>query len=101
MIEIKNEETTMLEHLIKLIDEFNTLKNDKDRFRFIIQHKGIFKLSLDNDQTWPAVADHIAAQFSEDVVEDLPTMNDFDGYLGWSDGVVSLLEVIGVKGEPV
>ena len=26
---------------------------------------------------------------------------NFDGYLGWSDGVISLLEAVGIKAESV
>ena len=56
---------------------------------------------LDNDETFPVVSDHVSHQFGEDVFDTFPEMDSFDDYLGWSDGVVELLEVIGVKGEPV
>ena len=43
--------------LLKLINEFNKLKSDKDRFRFLLEHKGVFKLNLDNDDTFTTVSD--------------------------------------------
>ncbi len=91
----------MLNHLKKLITEFNDCKTDKERFGFIIKHKGIFTLMLDNDQTCPIISDHISHQFSEADIEDLPELNEFFGYLGESSAVIDLLEVIGVKGKPV
>ncbi len=90
----------MINHLKNVIIEFNKQTNDVDRFKFIAQHPGIFTLMLDTDMTFPVVSEKIASQFPEEV-EELPEINTFQGYLGWSDGVINLLEAIGMSWEMV
>jgi len=94
-------------HLLKLIEKFNRLDSDKDRFRFILEHKGVFKLNLDNDDTFTTVSDDTLLSIGTDKwsadADDWndKITNDFYSYLGWSDGVVALLEVVGIEAEPV
>ena len=84
--------------------EWNKLKNDTECFEYLIANKGIFSLMLDNDMTFvdyhPKVLKEIGLDSYEaqDVLPELKTFNDF---LGWSDGVITLLAVIGIDAEPV
>ena len=93
--------------LLKLIDQYNKLKSDEDRFRFLLEHKGVFKLNLDNDDTFTTVSDATFRSLridkwsvEADDWNDKIT-NDFHDYLGWHDGVVCLLKVVGITAEPV
>ena len=97
----------MKEHLNKLIVEFNTMENDIARFRFLMNHPGVFTLNLDNDYTGidvsPNTCESIGIEPYSDAWDDL---NDtitgrFHSWLGWSDGVCSLLEAIGMDHECV
>ena len=97
----------MRKHLKKLISEFNELKTDDSKFRFLLEHKGIFKLNLDNDDTFVTVSDGILNvlgiekySVEEDDLNDLIT-NSFWTYLGWSEGVFILLDVVGIEAESV
>ena len=76
-----------------LAKAFNSLKSDVDKWKWVIghQHFGITVL-CDNDDT--------CACFDEDH-NDEPEVLQFNGYIGWSDGVFDLLEAIGIKVESV
>jgi len=87
--------------LKKLIKEFDRLKDDKSRFKFLIKHKDSFELRLDNDATYVVVADSITEHMSDDTYYSLPEINIFSGWLGNACGVGDLLEVIGIKSEHV
>ena len=97
----------MKAHLLKLIAKFNKLKSDKDRFRFLLEHKDVFKLNLDNDETFTTVSDETFKSLGIDKwsveADDWndKITNDFDDYLGWSGGVFNLLRVVGIKVESV
>ena len=97
----------MKAHLLKLIAKFNKLKSDKDRFRFLLEHKDVFKLNLDNDETFTTVSDETFKSLGIDKwsveADDWndKITNDFQDYLGWHDGVVCLLNVVGITAEPV
>ena len=71
----------------KLIDEFNQLKTDVERWVWVKshQHTGVV-VSLDNDDTFIVIGDLDAT---------------FDNYIGWSDGVQELLKAMGISAEPV
>ena len=71
----------------KLIDEFNQLKTDVERWVWVKshQHTGVV-VSLDNDDTFIVIGDLYAT---------------FDNYIGWSDGVQELLKAMGISAEPV
>ena len=79
---------------------FNAQKTDHDRFRFMLDHKGIFSLMLDNDLASTIYSVGALSNFSEDQIKILPDLNDFDNYL---DGklVIPLLGLIGIKAEYV
>ena len=97
----------MRKALKQLIVKFNSLKSDKDRFRFLLRHKGVFVLMLDNDDTFANISD--AAFKSVEIDKYSPEADDlndlitgqFNSYLGWSDGVRVLLDVVGIKAECV
>lgn len=90
----------MLNTLIDLGINFNTQKTDHDRLRFILEHKGIFSLMLDNDLTSPIYSVGALSNFSANQINILPDLNDFDNYL---DGglAIPLLDLIGIKAEYV
>ena len=75
----------------KLIEEFNKLENDKVRWGFVLAHKSKLRLSLDNDDTM--VIDDNASE------EDENNYGSFDNYVGWSDGVITLLNAIGLDAD--
>jgi hypothetical protein len=92
----------MKEHLEKLVAEFNNQRTDKGRYVFMLDHPGIFKLLLDNDDTFAVISDGVSKNFPVDSIEDInDKISEFNGYLGWSDGVISLLEAIGIECESV
>lgn len=71
--------------------EFDDCKNDVDRWNWIKNNQGKgLVVMLDNDDTFIVDTND----------EDSRPMN-FDHYLGWSIGVCSLLESIGIEAECV
>lgn len=80
------------EKQIKLWKEFNKLKTDELKWKFIIdnQFEGI-KIYLDNDDTF--------GSFEWD--DDGEYLFKFDDYIGWSDGIMTLMAVIGIDAECV
>ena len=94
-------------HLLRLIEKFNRLDSDEDRFRFILEHKGVFRLNLDKDATYTVVSGETFKSLGIDrwsvEADDWndKITNDFHNYLGWHDGVVCLLKVVGITAEPV
>ena len=80
------------EEQIKIWKEFKKLKTDEERWTFIInnQFKGI-KINLDNDDTF--------GSFEWD--DDGDYLFQFDDYIGWSDGILTLLSVVGIDAECV
>ena len=72
----------------KLIEEFDSLENDKARWGFVLAHKGKLRLLLDNDQTM--VIDDSADD------EDNNNVSNFVNYVGRSVGVIDLLHAIGI-----
>ena len=75
----------------KLMEEFNNLPNDYSKWRWVIAHQdeGI-TVFLDNDST------HVSFLGYEDW-----DCGCFDEYIGSSWGLSSLLEVVGIRAEPV
>lgn len=73
---------------MKLVQEFKKLKNDKNRWKWIIKNKDKIELFLDNDMLCAMVIG------SEDVLY-------FDGFIGWEECVLDLLSVLGIKAETV
>ena len=94
----------MINQLKKNAVEWNKRTNDKDRFQYLMKHKGIFTLMLDNDYTFVNYNEKVLESVgldSYDAEEILPELNSFDDYLGWSGGVKILLDVIGIPAEEV
>jgi len=93
-----NEETeTLVDSKLKvLMEEWNKL-NDIERWTaltidpFAFKH---FKVNLDNDETFVSLLDP-KNEFQEEF------FLNFNEYIGWSDGIVSLLEAINIKSEQV
>lgn len=73
------------------IEELRACKTDKERWRWLLDNKdsGLIVM-LDNDDTFVSDPDDEGA----DVVQ-------FDWYIGWSQGVIDLLDVLGIKAEEV
>ena len=72
----------------KALNEFNQLNNDVDRFCWLRnnQHLNIV-LYLDNDDTFAVHEDDDENKY----------IFQFDSYLGWSDGIFSLLEAVDIR----
>lgn len=86
---------------------FKKLKKDKARFVYIIEHKDIFKLMLDNDCTQVGLSEKsykiLLKTMKEDDIDEMLDEFDLgvDEYIGHSDGVFILLDVIGIECEGV
>lgn len=87
-----NEERKMSTLLLNLLDDFKRLKNDKERWEFVIENKEHIMVNLDNDDTFITI---IGYEDLEDCYA------DFDFYIGENDGVANLLDAIGVQNIPV
>jgi hypothetical protein len=67
------------------------LMDDENRWRWVKENQDEdFTLMLDNDDTFIVFGD------PED-----PESLDFDDYIGWSDGVVQLLNSVGIESQCV
>ena len=79
-----------------MIKEFKNLKNDKARWEWLIIHKDQgLRLELDNDDTTL-----IDTTIDPDGVDDsVEYYASFDSYVGWSEGVIDLLQAIGIDAE--
>lgn len=64
--------------------------SDKERWEWVLanQDKGI-TIYCDNDATYLQLEDENADCL------------DFDGYVGWNDGIFALFEAVGIKAECV
>ena len=89
----------MLYHLIKLAKEFNQLKSDESRYCFLLEHKGIFALRLDNDATYTTFSSGTFSNFPGNQIDSLPDLADFDHWLGSDAGVFILLDIIGIEAD--
>lgn len=78
-------------------DEMNNRKwekmTDRQRWEWVIANQALgIVVMLDNDQTFVVTPDE-DGEWGDSL--------DFDDYLGWSDGVIAVLELLGVKSESV
>ena len=89
-----------MEKLIAIAKKWNSLNNDKERWKYILSHKDELCLMLDNDTTSPAFHPSIIPDYVDDY-DDFPELNDFHEYLGNSGGIDELMEVLGIKAEGV
>jgi hypothetical protein len=85
----------------KLVTEYGALKNDFERWRYILNHKNLLGVMLDNDNTQVIFIGDIIKSLNEDEIDELPELVEMDTWLGWSNGVVTLLAAIGIKAELV
>ena len=89
-------ETLVDRKLEVLIEEWDKL-NDIERWTALTTDPfafKYFKVNLDNDSTFLTLINPVN-EFQEDFVL------DFNDYIGWSDGVISLLRAININAEPV
>ncbi len=79
--------------------EWNTLENDKDRWKHLLEHKEYYTLCLDNDATFVEVPipEEELQDFDYDDLDGHINCNSFDEWIGCDDGVVTLLEVLGIN----
>lgn len=91
------------QELKKLVNQINKLKKDEDRIKFVMEYKDVFMFLLDNDDTQIAIIDdHDNPNYDEDgdYTSGLE-VNGLDDYLGDSDGVFNLLDVLGIRADGV
>ena len=86
-----------MEKLIAIAKKWNSLNNDKERWKYILSHKTELCLMLDNDLTSPAFHPSIIENFNDY----FPELNDFHNDIGNSGGIHELMEVLGIKAEGV
>ena len=91
----------MKNQVLKIISEFNALPDDIERYKFIKRSLFLI-LILDNDGTWAILnGDVLTPNLTEDEIESLPELNNFDDFLGCSRGIFSLLKAVGIEAESV
>ena len=83
--------------LAELINEFNKLKYEVDRYKFIIKHKDVFALLLDYDCTSVILLDKVRANFLYGELYGLPEIDPLDEILLNCESSCCLLAAIGVK----
>ncbi len=85
-----------------IAEAWNALKTDKDRWKYLLEHKQEYTLLLDNDATIVNVRipeEEMQGIDYCDLDRDIDC-DSFDDWLGWDDGVATLLEVLGIDGSP-
>ncbi|NTU69313.1 hypothetical protein HGB13_00575 [bacterium] len=80
----------------KLVQQFNKLKTDKARYKFIQKYNKIFKVVLDNDCTWASIKKDKLNDDDESIYGNL---NCFSNFVGWDEGVFDLFELLGIDAE--
>lgn len=78
----------------KLLEEFDKLPNDVERWKWVQSHQdtGIL-IHLDNDDTSGTLPD---PDDPEDVL-----VFQFENFVGWDQGIDDLLKAVGIKAECV
>ena len=76
----------------ELAEQFKALPNDVEKWKWILERKDTVHIECDNDWT--------GAYFDGDESED-PITLEFDGYVGWSGGIFSLFEAVGINASSV
>ena len=72
-------------------EEFKAIKGDRERWQWLIKNQDAELLVyLDNDDTFVA-----------DTNDGEADIESFCDYIGWSEGVCTLLDIVGVKYEVV
>jgi hypothetical protein len=83
--------------MTNLIKEFKALKNDQERWEWLIHNKdnGI-KVILDNDMT--SIVDK-SIDNEETYSDDTTYHSNFEGYIGCDQGAIDLLKALGIESE--
>ena len=87
-----------------ILTEVERWKNINDDYRrwVYLKGSGVFMVMLDNDETYVVLSEHAANVIgyleTEIINESLPT---FDNYIGWHDGVQTLLKSFGINYDVV
>lgn len=72
------------------LTKFKNLKNDTEKWEFLIKNKTTLTVQLDNDDT-----------FVIDKNSNNDEYGNFDDYLGWSQGIFKLLSALNIDHEGV
>jgi hypothetical protein len=82
--------------------QFLSLEWDEQRWRFLIScDKSLFKIILDNDETYVCFFESEHLEYDPEGEWEEYEWDKFDGWLGNSNGVFILLEVLGINAESV
>ncbi len=75
----------------EIIKKFESIETDKDKWVWVQNNQDLgITVNLDNDDTFITVDSDENGEYGQ-----------FHGYIGWSDGVFDLLEVMGIKADSV
>lgn len=77
-----------------LIKKWNLLKNDKERIKYLSDHKDKLKVVLDNDSSWVEPKDIEDWYYEEEI-----RFKRFDQWFGTDSLVYDLFEFIGITAE--
>lgn len=78
----------------ELVRQWNSLKNDKDRIKYLHDHKDVLKVVLDNDASWVEFIEEGDYDTDED-----GKLKYFSQWFGNDDLVYDLFEFIGITAE--
>ena len=86
--------------LKEIAEKWNALKNDNDRWQYVLEHKNEIALRLDNDYTFPVFCETLIPDNAEDW-DDLPKLDGFKWWIGNNPGISYLMEALGVEAAGV
>ena len=89
-----------MENLEEIAKEWNALGNDVERWRYVLANNKKIALRLDNDSTYATFCEDIIPDSIEDW-DDLPSLKDFDDWVGNSGGLDDLFLVLCVDAQGV
>lgn len=74
---------------------YNSLQTTEQQLVWVKNNQKIVKLFLDNDMTFPVFIDENGEDYD---IDEYPTLelNEFYDYLGWHEGVKTLLKLYGI-----
>lgn len=75
--------------------------NDKEKWGFLTSgdHESGLKLILDNDETCVGFVDKLIPKLEEFDSYELPRLEPFENYIGISQGIFTMLEVLNIQAE--
>lgn len=95
---LHNDKSRNLLFIKEIIKGLNKEKGDTDKYKYLLTHKDVFCLMLDNDKTYIFLSSALAKDFTQEEVDDFyESMNQLDNYLGWYSGTEALLDAIGIE----